>query len=941
MQILSHLTMSFLTYLRLSLPAAALAVSSANAATDLSTFHAAAPVLEVNCLSCHNATKTKGALSLETREAMVKGGDTDAAFVDGHADKSLLIERTTLPGDDDEVMPPEGGPLPAGDVKKLRDWIAAGAPWAEGVTLETKDPDDVPRTLEDTKPLRSIAVYPPAVTLESAADFHRIVVTATYEDDTTRDITPGATYTIENPSLVTFDRFTFRPTDQDAGETNVKIGYRGQSLNLPLVVKAGTAPRPISFNLDVMPVFMREGCNTGSCHGSARGQDLFMLSLFGYDPNGDYYRLTRELAGRRINLAIPEESLLIEKAIETVPHSGGKLFEPGSDSYNTLVGWIGDGVPKDPEEIAHCVGIEILPQQLLIEGPEATQRMTVLAKYSDGTDRDVTQLAVFSTNNERSAAITEKGIVTSGVRGEAFVMARFDAFTQGSQVIVIPENLDYQRPELAENNYIDELVHDKLHKLRIYPSELATDEVFLRRAFLDIVGQLPTEEDFRTFAASEAGNKREQLIDDLLSRKEFIEVWVMKFAELLQIRSVNNGNNRVSYKATLLYHAWLKDKLARNVPMDEIVKELLAAEGGTFSNPAANYYQTETDTLKTAENVAQVFMGMRLQCAQCHNHPFDRWTQNDYYGFAAFFTQIGRKDAEDPRERIIYNRGGGEVKHPEPNQDATPKFLGGDIPDTKGKDRRKVLVDWLASPENPYFARNLANIVWSHFFGIGIIEPVDDVRISNPATNPQLLTALGEKFQEYDYDFKKLVRDICLSRTYQLTTHANASNESDLTNFSHARVRRQRAEVLLDTLAQVTQTDEKFKGLPRGAHAVQIADGNTSNYFLTTFGRATRETVCSCEVKMDPNLGQALHLINGSAVHDNIRRGRVVQELVDANLPDDKIIETLYVRALSRKPTDNEAKGLIEKMAPDENKAEYFEDVFWALLNSKEYLFNH
>jgi hypothetical protein len=376
--------------------------------------------------------------------------------------------------------------------------------------------------------------------------------------------------------------------------------------------------------------------------------------------------------------------------------------------------------------------------------------------------------------------------------------------------------------------------------------------------------------------------------------------------------------------------------------MNKIVQELLGANGGTFKNPAANYYQVTTEQLLLAENTAQVFMGMRIQCSQCHNHPFDRWTQNEYYQFAAFFSQIGRKQAEDPRETIVFNSGGGETAHPVSGQAMKPKFLGGEEPDVAGKDRRVVLAEWLASPKNPYFAKNLANIVWAHFFGKGIIDPVDDVRISNPAVNPELLEALGTKFQEYNYDFKRLVKDICTSRTYQLAAETNPTNESDDRNFSHAAIRRMRAEVLLDCVAEVTEAPEKFQGLPVGSRAVQIADGGTTNYFLTTFGRASRETACSCEVKMEPNLSQALNLLNGDTVQQKIQAGGVIKKLLDAKKSPSDIVTELYMRCLGRRPTDAEMAGLgpvINLPAPQQQQA--LEDVFWALLNSQEFIFNH
>jgi hypothetical protein len=390
-----------------------------------------------------------------------------------------------------------------------------------------------------------------------------------------------------------------------------------------------------------------------------------------------------------------------------------------------------------------------------------------------------------------------------------------------------------------------------------------------------------------------------------------------------------------------LYSNWLTDKISNNVPINEMVQELLGANGGTFKNPATNYYQIERDTLKTAENVAQVFMGMRTQCAQCHNHPFDRWTMNDYYSFAAFFSQIGRKQAEDYRETIVYNSGGGEVTHPVDGRVMPPKFLGGRLPDTAGQDRRVLLANWLASPENPYFATSIANRVWAHFFGLGIVEPVDDIRISNPPSNPELFTALGVKFTEYNYDFKQLVRDICNSNAYQRSTQRNESNQTDEKNFAHATIRRIRGESLLDCISQVTDTKDKFAGLPVGARAVQIADGASSTYFLSTFGRAPRDTVCADDVKTDPTLSQALHLLNGETVEGKIQAGGSVQKLLDSGLSPPQVIEEFYVRSLSRKPSLEEMEifGALLSAEPDQKKV--LDDIFWALLNSREFLFNH
>ena len=705
---------------------------------------------------------------------------------------------------------------------------------------------------------------------------------------------------------------------------------------------AAEDPGP-SFRLDVMPILMRSGCNTGSCHGAARGKDGFRLSLFGFDPEADYQRITREISGRRINLALTAESFLLTKATNAVPHGGGARIKPGDEYYNTLKRWLDTGAKNDPGPVPAVVAVVLDPPEGVLDGAGATQQLSLRAKYADGSERDVTSLAVFLTNNDNTAKVDATGLVTAGNRGEAFVMARFETHTVGSHFITLPKGLAFQWANPPAANVIDELIHAKLQKLRINPSAICTDEEFLRRASLDICGVLPTSDEYRSFMASADPQKRAALVDQLLVRKEFVDLWVMKWSELMMIRTVPN---EVSYKAMLLYYNWLQERIEANTPIDQLVRELLSAKGGTFTEPATNYFQHERDTLKTAENVAQVFMGMRIQCAQCHNHPFDRWTMDDYYGFANFFAQIGRKRGEDPRETIVFNSGNGDVKHPVGGRVVPPKFLGGAVPDTQGRDRREVLADWLASPANEYFGRNLVNIVWAHFFGSGIVDEVDDVRVSNPPVNKALLDVLATRFVESRYDFKQLVREICTSNAYQRSTQANETNADDDRNFSKARLRRIRSEVLLDVVTAATATQNKFQGLPLGARAVQIADGNTSSYFLTTFGRATRGTACSCEVKMEPNLSQALHLLNGDTVQEKIASGGVVKRMLDENRSAEQIVEEIYLRTLTRMPTEKERTSLLEILqdpaAQDPAAIQRnLEDGFWAILNSREFVFNH
>lgn len=780
----------------------------------------------------------------------------------------------------------------------------------------------------------SLAVYPPDVHLSTKQDLQRFVVVATRDDGVTLDVTAQASIKLADDKLCKIDKFALYPVAD--GNTMLNVEYQGLTSSATVEVKDAAADRGISFQLDVMPVFMRGGCNTGSCHGAARGKDGFRLSLFGFDPAGDYFRITREMTTRRVNLASPADSLLIEKSIGSVPHTGGKRFAADSEHNLTLLRWLEAGAPNDAGPTPAVLGVDLYPPSAVLEGEGASQQFIARARYADGTDRDITSLATFMTNNDNSAPITADGLVTAAARGEAFVMARFETHTVGNQVLVLPKDLMYTPPAVS-GNYVDELVGAKLKKVRILPSGLCTDEQFIRRASLDIAGSLPTEEEFLAFMADADPAKRAKLIDKLLERKEFSEIWAMKWSELLMIKS----SNQVSYKSMFLYSNWLTDQVANDVPLDKMVQELLSASGGTFKSPGTNFYQIERDTLKTAENVAQVFFGIRTQCAQCHNHPFDRWTMDDYYSFAAFFAQIGRKQSEDYREIIVFNSGGGEVRNPVNNKVMEPKFLGGQVADVKGKDRRAVLAQWMTSAENPFFATSVANRVWAHFFGKGIVEPVDDIRVSNPASNPELFQQLGKKLIEYKYDFKQLVRDICNSQTYQRSVERNDSNMTDERNFAHGNVRRIPAEMLLDVISQVTDAKDKFQGLPLGARATQIADGRTSNYFLTTFGRSPRETVCAGDAKTDPTLSQALHMINGQTIQGKVAAGGLVKKMLADKRTPEQIIESLYIRCLSRKPEAEELQRLMTTVTQSENPQAGLEDVFWAIMNSREFLFNH
>jgi hypothetical protein len=569
--------------------------------------------------------------------------------------------------------------------------------------------------------------------------------------------------------------------------------------------------------------------------------------------------------------------------------------------------------------------------------PEGNQKLIVMAQFSDGSRRDVTSRTVFLSNNEACAAVDPQGMAKAMGPGTAFILARFDKFTSGASLIVRP-GTEFNYPPVPCEGEIDRRVDRRLQFLHLVPSERCSDESFLRRVTVDLVGLLPTEDEYRDFSQDPRSDKREQVIERLLERPEFLDMWVMRWAELLQIRT----NNGISPKALQLYDQWLRTAVHGGRTIQEIATELLAAKGGTLENPATNYFQTETTPQLMAENVAQVFLGTRIQCAQCHNHPFDRWTMDEYYGFAEFFSQIGYKQAADPRELTIYNAGEGGIVHPLGKPIPTPIFLGDTrMPEIAGRDYRQVLVEWLASQNNLAFRKNVANIVWSHFFGVGIVDPVDDMRVSNPPSNPELLEYLAQRVAEEKFELKGLIREICNSRTYQTETERNASNQWDEREFSHQKIRRMRAEVLLDCICSATGVEERLPGLPPGSRAVQVADGLASHYFLTTFGRSNRNTPCTCEVKTSPTLSQSLHLLNSETTTGKIRESGLIPSWMDQGLTDDEIARKLYVRCYTRVPSDEEMRGIRSNLAAYKNRAEGLEDLFWALLNSNEFIFNH
>ncbi len=589
------------------------------------------------------------------------------------------------------------------------------------------------------------------------------------------------------------------------------------------------AVQEISFRRDVMPVLFRAGCNSGTCHGSARGKDGFHLSLFGYDPKGDYFAITQELIGRRINVAVPERSLLLRKATAAVPHTGGRLFSEDSDYYHTLQQWIAAGAPDDAGDVPEVTGLELSSSSLVFDGPDAEDQLTLFALSSDGTRRDVTSLARFHSNNASVVEIDSGGHVTATGPGDSHVFARFSRFTIGAEVIVLPPAEGFTWPSPDPVNYIDELVFDRLQKLRIAPSELCDDETFLRRVTLDLAGRVPTVDEYRTFFMDDQRpNKRAIRIESLLQDDAFADLWTAMWAEQLRVMGGNYAPVGTHIKAADAFYEWIRTQLRNDRPLNDFVAEMVSASGSNLINGPANLYTMlvhgpRFQPQAFAADFSQVFLGIQIQCAECHNHPFDRWTMDDYYGFVSFFTGMKRKPGVEPREqRIFYDTTAAPARHLLDQRPMPPRTLGAVAPVDHTGDPRPQLAAWLTSPQNQIFSRNLANRIWAQLLGRGIVEPVDDVRVSNPPTNELLLQALSDRLVESEFSLRALVRDICNSRVYQLSAEPNASNARDNRQFSHARLRRLRADVLMDSVVTVTSEDRNFSGFPAGTRAIDV-----------------------------------------------------------------------------------------------------------------------
>jgi hypothetical protein len=724
-----------------------------------------------------------------------------------------------------------------------------------------------------------------------------------------------------------------------------------------LPASAVSAP---SFVNDIIPILTRYGCNQGACHGKGSGQNGFRLSLRGYAPELDHEWLTREFFTRRINFADPEASAILRKTSGQATHEGGKLFSKGDRAYNLLVDWIKAGAPGPKKEDATLKELKLSPARLTGK-PGDSHKLKVEAVFSDGKSSDVTWLCKFESNDPGLAEVDLHGTVRIRRNGETAVRVMYQAAVS---VIVVTAPFDKQVDEKklsARNNFIDEHVFKKLGALRIEPSDLCSDAEFLRRAHLDTIGVLPTPDEVKSFLADTSADKRTKLIDRLLARPEFADHWALFLGDLFQNRKERDHDVRGT-KGVRAFHAWIRQQVADNRPWDKLAREVLLASGTTTDNPAVGYYVVTVgehgDPTKSevADSVAQAFLGTRIGCARCHNHPLERYTQDDFYHFAGFFSRV-KLDRHDPKKQATTLRLAGSngkephlakekigVRQPRTNQFLAPRPLDrSDLGEIKpGDDPRVKLADWITDPKNEYFAGSMVNRIWKHYLGVGLVEPVDDLRPSNPPTNPELYQALVKEFVGSQYDLKHLMKRILLSRTYQLSGATKPTNASDTRFYSHYYTRRLPAEVLLDAIATATGIPDRFPGYPVGVRAGQLPDPGLQSYFLTLFGRSDRVTACACERSGEVTMPQLLHLQNSQSITEKIASGdgRLAKMLREKKSTDE-ITEQLFLATLSRRPTDKQKAAVKSSLDEGDKPEEVFRDLFWALLNSMDFAFNH
>ncbi len=805
------------------------------------------------------------------------------------------------------------------------------------------DTDTLTRSVSED--LSSIQVFPSKISLDGPRDEQRLIILGEYWDQSQKDLTRSARFRSTNAKIATVDSGGVVHPAGD-GDAFISVDAGGKNLQIPIQVRRSHSDVPVSFVGEVIPILTQAGCNQGACHGGQHGKNGFKLSLRGFDPAFDYVQIVQSAEGRRVVLSDPERSVLLQKPTLTMEHGGGLRFAVDSRSYEILRRWLEDGAPppsaasSQDAKAAQVTSLEVWPAKRLMAVGE-DQQVMVRAHWGDGRVRDVTPTTQFDSLNDAVATITSTGLITAKERGETHMMVRF-----GGQVAVVRVTSPYSRieryPDVPQNNFIDTGLIAKWKDLGLVPSDLCSDQEFFHRIHLDSIGTLPSPGDIKAFLADKSPDKRNRAIDQVLSRPEFVDFWTLKWGDLLRI-----NRTQLNEKGMWSFDNWIRMALRENKPLDEFVRDIITAEGSTFTDGPANFYRVGATATDWSESTSQLFLGVRLQCAKCHHHPWEKWSQDDYYGMAAFFIRLGTKGSREfglfGGERITFLKPTGEINHPRTGAVVKPHPLDGmEVEDAF--DRRGKLADWVTSPANPFFARNIVNRFWGYLMGRGLVEPIDDLRVTNPASNPELLDALAQDFVKAKFDLKHLLRTIMRSRAYQLSSSATPGNQADTANVNctHYTVKRLTAEELADALDFATGTKEKYPGLPPGTRAIQLPDTEVRSFLLDVFGRPARKVNCECERGGQPNIAQALHLLNGDFLNRKIASptGRI-ESLFQKKTPLPAIVEELYLTTVSRPPSPKEREKALAWLQSAPSPKEGAQDLLWVLVNSREFLFNH
>lgn len=779
-----------------------------------------------------------------------------------------------------------------------------------------------------------LTVTPSEVAFDDAFSRRQLRVSAADQD-----LTHDCHYQTSDAAVVTVDEGGYL-VPVGPGKAEVVVRHGARQASVPVTVEAFDSGRTIDFANEVVPLLSRYGCNAGGCHGKATGQNGFKLSLFGFDPAFDYDAIALACRGRRVFPASPDDSLLLLKATNTLPHGGGERLDTTGEAYQMLRRWIAQGLPRSSPDAPRVAKLIVEPSRRLLKSGDR-QQLAVLAEYTDGSRRDVTRQGQYASNLDLVATVDERGLVTCGEHtGEAAIMVRYMG-----QVAVFRAEVPHGAPmadpaNFRVANYIDRLSLAKWRQLGLVPSPPASDAAFLRRVTIDLCGRLPTADEVRVFLADTSGAKRDQLVDRLLASPDYPAYFALRWGSILR-----NSRLAGADEAAYAFHDWIKSFIARNRPYDELVRGVVAAAGEWQDAPAVNWYwQMRDDQLhQPTADTAQVFLGIRLQCARCHHHPYERWGQDDYYGLAGFFTRLGRKSFGQPPPYFASTNVTTGEQNPLTGKTPEPKFLAGPAAKlSPEQDPRHALVDWMVDPNNPFFAKALVNRMWGHFFGRGLVDPVDDMRDTNPPSNPELLDALANDFVEHRFDVKHIIRTMVTSSTYQLDAAPTPGNRQDHQNFARFYARRLIAEVLLDAVDQACGTHSHFSRVARTARAVDLPHEGFGSYFLDTFDRPQRVTGCECERGSGATLGQVLLLSNSEEIEGKIAAGDgvIARRLAEKKSPPE-IIDELYLGALSRPPTEAERGRAVAYVAEQKDPRPALEDVLWSLLNSKEFIFNH